>query len=283
MVTQKQLKEHALNIKDTIYVWGANFEIITKELMSKLHSWYGTSTYNKAYYDGKLKEGAGKFGADCSGALKPISGYDTTAQGYYERCVKKGRIATIPRDKVLLVFKENSEGRKTHVGIYTGDGQVSELASSKLNYQRKPLDNNGWDDWGYADFVTDYDKEEVKNLDVDGEWGRDTTSMTQKVLGTTVDGIVSRQPVSCAKYCLNALESSWKFLSEDYKKGSEMVRAIQELVGLTGRDVDGHFGYQTIVYLQKFLKNLGLYSGKIDGFMGERTVKAWQMYINSRL
>lgn len=282
MVTQRQLKEHAVNMKNVIYVWGANFQIISKELMDKLHSWYGTSTYNKSYYNAKLKEGEGKFGADCSGSLNPISGYDTTAQGYYERCVKKGRISTIPRDKVLLVFKENSAGRKIHVGIYTGDGYVSELASSKLNYQRKPLDGNGWDDWGYADFVTDYSKEEVEKLEVDGEWGRDTTTMTQKVLGTTVDGIVSRQPISCAKYCLNALESSWEFLSENYKKGSEMVRAIQELVGLTGRDVDGHCGYQTVVAMQIFLQKLGYYTGKIDGFMGELMVKAWQQYINSR-
>lgn len=283
MATQAQLKEHFLNLSNAIYVWGANGQIITKELMDKLHKSYGTSTYNKAYYDNKLKEGQGKVGADCSGAIYPISGYDTTAQGYYNRCVKRGAILSIPRNKVCLVFKKNSSGVINHVGCYTGDGYVSEMASSKANYQRKPLDNNGWDYWGFADFVEDYADEPKELLTVDGEWGRNTTRMSQKVLGTVEDGIVSNQPISCAQYVPNALESSWEFEKEGYKAGSALIKAIQELVGLTGRDVDGHCGYQTVCAIQTFLNANGFNCGSVDGKMGKKTVMAWQNYINSRL
>ena len=283
MATQAQLKEHFLNLKNAIYVWGANGQTITKALMDSLYKSYGTSTYNKAYYDNKLKEGQGKTGADCSGAIYPTSGYDTTAAGYYNRCNKRGNIASLPEDKVCLVFKKNSSGSINHVGCYTGDGYVSEMASSSKNYQRKPLKGNGWDLWGMPDFISDPNTEKCDELEVDGEWGKATTTLSQKVLGTTVDGIVSNQPVSCMQYVPNALESSWEFERTNYKAGSQLIKAIQELVGLTGRDVDGHCGKTTVKAIQTFLKNLGFYTGKIDGIMGEKTVKGWQKYINSRL
>lgn len=157
MVTQAQLKQHFLDLgsKGAIYVWGANGQTITQVLCDMLCSRHGNAKYNKAYYDQKLKEGLGKIGADCSGAIFPVSGYDTTASGYYKKCVEKGAISTMPRNKVCLVFKVDSDMDITHVGCYTGDGYVSEMASSTLNYQRKPLENNGWDLWGMPDFISD--------------------------------------------------------------------------------------------------------------------------------
>lgn len=282
MITQNQLKEHFLGLKNAVYVWGANCETITEKMINKLYNNYRTSTYNRAYYDGKLAEGKGKTGADCSGSLYPLSGYDTTAAGYYNRCTKKGAIGSLPKDKVCLVFKANSRDPINHVGCYTGDGFVSEMASSKKNYQRKPLAGNGWDYWGLPDFV-DYEEEEKDLLEVDGFWGRDTTRKSQQVLGTTVDGIVSNQPVSCMKYLPGAQETSWEFESKNYKRGSNLIKAIQELVGMTGRDVDGHCGKDTVTEMQIFLQKLGFYTGKIDGKMGPKTVMAWQKYINSRL
>lgn len=283
MVTQNQLKEYFLGLHDAIYVWGANGQTITVQLITSLYKSYGTSKYNRVYYDNKLNEGKGKIGADCSGSLKPISGYDTTAQGYYNRCTKKGKTSNIPRDKVVLVFKRNKSGNINHVGCYTGDGFVSEMKSSKDNYKRSTFVAKEWSDWGMVDFVSDYDKKPETLLTVDGEWGKKTTLASQKVLGTKEDSIVSNQPVSCKPYLPNANESSWEFEQTNYKKGSNLIRAIQELVGLTGRDVDGHCGKQTIKAMQRFLMDKGLYLGLIDGKLGPKTVKAWQKYINSRL
>ena len=61
-----------------------------------------------------------------------------------------------------------------------------------------------------------------------------------------------------------------------------MIKALQSYVGLVGKNVDGLAGYNTVVALQKFLKNKGLYTLAIDGIMGTGTVKAWQKYINSK-
>lgn len=118
----------------------------------------------------------------------------------------------------------------------------------------------------------------------DGEWGVGTTRASQRVFGTTIDGIVSSQPLSCKKYVPNVLTTSWKFTL--LSRGSELIKAIQEhlqtLGYYTGR-IDGKCGEQTVIAIQKFLKALGLYKGEIDGIMGEKTVIAWQKYINSRL
>lgn len=296
MITQKQLKDHFLGLKGAIYVWGANCVTITEDMINTLYKNYGSEKYNKAYYDGKLAEGRGKIGADCSGALYPVSGYDTTAGGYYTKCTDKGEIGFIPKDKVCLVFKVNSSGIINHVGCYTGDGYVSEMASSKKNYQRKPLARNGWDKWGLPDFV-DYEEpkkeelpdqeptvnEEKELLEVDGFWGKDTTTKTQVVFGTTVDGVISNQSYASKKYLPNCKESSWKFNST--RKGSEVIRAIQKflILGYYTGTIDGLCGKQTVIAIQKFLKAIGLYSGSIDAKMGPGTVKGWQQYINNRL
>lgn len=281
MATQKQLKEHFLGLKGALYVWGANCQTITPSLMNSLYKSFGNGTYNKAYYDGKLKKGEGKIGADCSGALYPLSKGDATAAQYYVQCTKKGKIATLPENKVCLVFKKNSRGTINHVGCYTGDGYVSEMASSALNYQRKPLAGNGWDYWGLPDFVTDYDKVEPKEvLEVDGSWGKNTTRKTQQVLGTKVDGIVSNQKYSQKKYVQNGSTSSWEFKTSNYAGGSQLVKAIQNLVGAK---VDGQCGQNTIKAMQTFLNKKGFACGSVDGYMGAKTVKAWQKYINSRL
>lgn len=114
----------------------------------------------------------------------------------------------------------------------------------------------------------------------DGSWGVNTTKYTQKLLGTIVDGIVSSQRTSCKKYLPSAHTGSWEF--KMFGVGSIMIEALQKYVGLSGSNVDGLAGYNTVVALQKFLKNKGLYTGAIDGIMGTGTVKAWQKYINSK-
>ena len=98
-------------------------------------------------------------------------------------------------------------------------------------------------------------------------------------MGTTIDGIVSNQPVSNKKYLPNAYSGSWEF-TDNCKGGSTLIKAIQKLVGAKQ---DGWCGKATVKAIQKFLKAKKFYGGKIDGSMGPATVKAWQKYINSRL
>ena len=136
-----------------IYLWGANSEIITKELCDKLFNIYGSSKYDRAYYNNKLKEGQGKIGADCSGSMYPVSGFDTTAQGYYDKCLTKGSITSINKNKPCLVFKGNSASSINHIGFYLGNGYVIEMKSSKDNCVKDKLDGKGWKWFGIPAWI----------------------------------------------------------------------------------------------------------------------------------
>lgn len=138
-----------------IYLWGANSETITKELCDRLLKSYGSSTYNKEYYDNKLKEGFGRIGADCSGAMCPVSGFDTTAQGYYNKCTTKGVISAIPKDTACLVFKGTSASAINHIGFYLGNGSVYtvEMKSSKENCVKNKLETGGWKWYGIPNWI----------------------------------------------------------------------------------------------------------------------------------
>ena len=136
-----------------VYLWGANGEVITQALCDRLFKTFGNATYNKAYYDRKLAYGKGRIGADCSGAFRPISGFDDTAQGYYNRCVKKGKIGQIQSDRACLVFKGKSEKRITHIGLYLGNGSVIEMKSSKDDCVKRTLKAGKWDFYGIPDWI----------------------------------------------------------------------------------------------------------------------------------
>ena len=171
MKTQKEVKTYALSASDWLYVWGANGEEITPELMDRLYWDYGSASYPRQYYHNKLAAGRGKMAADCSGFLRPLSGYDDTAQGYYNACPLKSAIGSLPKDRVCLVFKRNASGRMYHVGIYLGDGTVAEMASSASNYQHKALNGGGWTHWGrpkWIDYTAAADPHQcILDLDVE--------------------------------------------------------------------------------------------------------------------
>lgn len=152
-----------LENEGAIYVWGMNGETITDESIEKTYKNYKSATYNRDYYNNKLKSGKGKIGADCSGAFMPIAGGDNTAAGYYVGCKTKGVIGSIPKDTPCMVFKKNSSGNIYHIGWYRPENQtVSEMASSSANFRRKPLLGGRWDLWGIPTFI-DYTNGQKKS------------------------------------------------------------------------------------------------------------------------
>lgn len=165
-LTDKKVLSYFENLykNNAVYLWGANGETITQTLCDKLFRTYGTVTYNKTYYDNKLKEGLGKIGVDCSGAMFPVSGFDTTAQNYYNKCVTKGNISTIPKDKVCLVFKGKTISSINHVGLYCGNGYVIEMKSSKDNCVKDILNGKGWKYYGIPTWI-DYSSSAASSID----------------------------------------------------------------------------------------------------------------------
>lgn len=123
-------------------------------------------------------------------------------------------------------------------------------------------------------------------LAVDKIWGKDTTRKSQKVFGTTQDGIVSYQPAVNRRYLTSCSSASWKFYNSGYRTGSALIKAIQRTLkskGCYSGAIDGLCGINTVKGIQKLLRSLGYYTGAVDGIMGVGTVAGWQKYINSRL
>ena len=119
------------------------------------------------------------------------------------------------------------------------------------------------------------------DIDVDGEWGYDTTYKAQMVFKTPRDGEVSDQSDDCRKFLPACIPGSWEFVycPDD---GSKLIRAIQKKCGLKGEDVDGIAGHDTVVALQRFLNkemNAGL---ELDGILGRLTCKAFQRWLNKQ-
>ena len=163
---QRDARPYYLKVKEdgTIYVWNFNYPtIITQDTINKAYKdWYSSSKgkvgkYDRAYYNDKLKEGDGKPGSDCSGMHYGLSGYDTTAQGYYNRCTTKGPISDLHLHDLCLLFKGSSTQNITHTGIYLGDGTVIHLKNSKENCVYESVDKHGWKWYGLGDFI-DYSK-----------------------------------------------------------------------------------------------------------------------------
>ncbi|NLG90151.1 MAG: C40 family peptidase [Clostridiaceae bacterium] len=107
------------------YVYGAQGEVMTKSLLNTLVNRFGRSHY---YFDGySAEKWVGKECYDCSGlivwALQQLGllTTDLTADGLYRICEPISRVALEPGD---LVFYQNSNGYKNHVGVYIGNGRV---------------------------------------------------------------------------------------------------------------------------------------------------------------
>lgn len=167
MIKSKKVTQHFSDLftSRAIYVWGFNCEKIDRESIDKaIKSHKGDKKYNEEYYLAKLKEGENHIGADCSGSFYPVSGYDTTARGYYNNCISKGKIEDIPSDKPCMVFiRENL--KIVHIGWYDGAGRVYEMKNSKQNCRHDLLSARKWTFFGVPEFVDYSDmEEESKNM-----------------------------------------------------------------------------------------------------------------------
>lgn len=227
MIKSKEVNKHFQHLYDSgaIYVWGFNCEIIdytSIEYAIKVHS---SSKYDKAYYMAKLEEGRGHIGADCSGSFYPISGFDTTAQGYYNRCVLTGKAADIPYDKPCMVFIKGKT-KIDHIGWYDGNGKVYEMRNSRENCKHDSITARKWTYYGVPEFV-DY-------TDQKGD-----VCMVE----------------------LSVLRKGCK--GSEVKTLQRLLKALGYSLGLAG--VDGDFGGKTEKALIKFQTKEGLKADGICG------------------
>ena len=139
-----------------IYMWGADCEIGTKELLEKKIKQFGKEHYR----DLTVEKIEGRICADCSGLFTPISGQNITASNYYSKCKEKGKIGQIPSNKKCLLFREE-KGKVVHVAGYLGNGYLIEMWDG---CERRKFFEDEWTYYGLPDWL----EEQEDELVVDG-------------------------------------------------------------------------------------------------------------------
>ena len=114
-------------------------------------------------------------------------------------------------------------------------------------------------------------------LDVDGIFGEKSVTRLQEWLGSYIDGEISGQLKSQAKYFTGITAVTYG------GGGSICIENMQKKLGFKNDDVDGLLGMKTVSAWQKFLMKKGYSVGSwgADGYWGEDTSKATQEFLNN--
>ena len=142
------------------------------------------------------------------------------------------------------------------------------------------LDDNNLDKMAKAEaavIAEHYGLEAKPLLEVDGKWGKATTTRLQQIFGTTVDGKVSNQ-IKKYKKENPGLTGGWDWKLIPNGKGSQLIKAMQEWAGMPEKDRDGEIGPKTIKAIQTKLGT------KVDGYVSypSQMVKALQKWANEQ-
>lgn len=136
-----------------VYVWGADCEIGTKELLEKKIKQFGKEHYK----DLTVEKIEGRICADCSGLFTPISGMNITAQSYYDRCSVKGSVKQIPKNKKCLLFRKEN-GKVVHVSGYLGNGYLIEMWDG---CEKRKFKESEWTYYGFPTWLEEQEDELV--------------------------------------------------------------------------------------------------------------------------
>jgi hypothetical protein len=237
------------------YIWGADCQIVTYDLMKKLLNNFKSKTYDENYYlVRKYNEGKGKIAADCSGAFTPMSGKNQTARAYYNETKNKGRIVEMPKHKVCLVWNK----KLSHIGLYCGNGYTIEMKSSNDNCVKQQFKQSRWYYYGLPDWI-EYTAD-------------DWVARLQKAIGAKVDNVAGKETLSktptikqgskgeVVKLIQERLEKEYNISVGKYgcdgSCGKDTVKAIKEFqkkyVGLKNPDgeiTSGHITWKTLLGL----------------------------------
>src|SRR5690625_4151597 len=147
-------------------------------------------------------------------------------------------------DEKILIDKVNKLAEWTCDGIIDAVGGKVKSSKKKTTKPKKKTKINSKKSTG-------------ANLTVDGKWGNDTTRALQKVLKTTVDGILSDQLRNSVTNALYGTTASFG----NGNRGSMVIKSLQRKLG--GLTVDGLLGPATVKRLQQYL-NMKIVDSKLS-------------------
>lgn len=195
-----------------------------------------------------------------------------------------------------------------HIGIFVGEYQdpsgvvntIEATAAMGGGVLSSYVDANGyrydhkggtclgrWEAHGKLRAYIDYEETPSDKIKEDGEFGSKTIALAQKVLSWDWK-FVKEDPVGVMKgqsrdlvmrYVPAYVQGAWTFEAS----GCNTVKAIQSVLvkqRLYSDEVDGIWGYNTSIGLQKWLNRIGGYGLDEDGEFGYNSTKAYQNFLN---
>lgn len=200
-----------------------------------------------------------------------------------------GRFYSSPKVGDQIYF--GTKGNEYHTGIvykvdssrvYTIEGNTSGASDVIPNgggvfRKSYPLNHAKIAGYGRPRYAEEKPEKKPEELDVDGLWGKDTTTRLQQIFGTTVDGVVSNQ-WACYRDSNPGLVSGFDWKANPNGNGSQLIKAMQKWAGMAASACDGELGPNTI---KAFQKKLGT---TVDGHVSKpsQMVKALQNWANKQ-
>lgn len=154
-VTGKQYAEEALkifNLKPQAgYIWGTRGVLWTEKRQENLNK---TTDSNREYSRKHGKKWIGHYVWDCSGLTSDcakklgLSYHHGSNSSYLYDCQKKGKLTKDLDLPVGALVYTGTDSKKPHIGIYTGDGKVTEAAGTIAGVIQTKLHGGKWKYWG---------------------------------------------------------------------------------------------------------------------------------------
>ena len=243
-VTGKQYADEALKIyalkPQAGYIWGKAGVLWTAKMQENLNK---TTDADRAMGRKYGKKWIGHRVWDCSGLTSDcgrklgLKYYHGSNSSYNKDCSHKGKLKKGMELPVGAWVYTGTDSSKPHIGVYTGNGMVTEAAGTTQGVIQTKLHGGKWKYWGLG-----------KGIDFDFIPGEEKP--------------VEEKPAS------NPVQINYPTIRKGAK--GELVTQLQDLLTKDGADlkIDGIFGPLTLNAVKAFQKKHDLV---VDGIVGPKT------------
>lgn len=237
--TAANLATFCLQVVGTSYWMGCYGQRASRSLYNQKKADYSQYYPPKSWTEASFVKDFGKPVTDCAGLPKwflfsdnmtnknPVNykaSEDFGATTFYNKCTSKGKISSIPAEKVgILVFKGN-DTTKTHMGVVVDNkGTVVEAKGHAYGTVKSTL--SGWDYWGKCHLIKYDAAPPVKD---------------QYTVATQYDPLTVRKQPTSKSDKIDELAKGSSFVSTNIVEGED-VKGCKVWVGTAGGYVSGYY------------------------------------------
>ena len=236
--TAANLATFCLQVVGTSYWMGCYGQRASRALYNQKKADYSQYYPPKSWTEASFVKDFGKPVTDCAGLPKWFlwsdnmtnknptykASEDFGATTFYNKCTSKGKIGTIPAEKVgIFVFKGN-DTTKSHMGVIVDQAGTVVDARGHAYGTVKNSNASSWDYWGKCHLIK-YDSAPVKDL---------------YTVATQYDPLTVRKQPTSKSDKIGELAKGSSFVSTDIVEGED-VKGCKVWVGTAGGYVSGYY------------------------------------------